>query len=85
MPSSTDTPLLDAIRRALSTDDPTSLELRDAVFEFVRRRKANAEAPQDVIIALKLHVQRAGPADSPEEESALTERIVKWGIDAYYR
>jgi hypothetical protein len=84
-PPPTDSALMDALKGALRTDDVTSPELRAAVFEFVRNRKSQAEAPQDVIIALKSHVQRVSLADTAVEETELVDRLVKWGIDAYYR
>jgi hypothetical protein len=80
----TDQTLVTALREALATEDTSSSELRDAVFAFVSGMKVRAEAPQQVVIALKAHVQTAGaPASAVEAE--ITERVVRWGIDAYYR
>jgi hypothetical protein len=84
-PPPTDTALMNALKGALRTDDVGSAELREAIFEFVKIRKSQSEAPQDVIIALKSHVQRVSLADTAVEETELVDRVVKWGIDAYYR
>lgn len=81
----TDAALIGALQVALDNDDVTSPELRDAIFQYVHTLKSQEEAPQDVIIALKSHVHRVSLQDTGIEETDLVDRVVKWGIDAYYR
>ena len=83
--TATDAELIGALQDALDNDDVSSPELRDAILQYVRNLKSQAEAPQDVIIALKSHVQRVSLQESALEETDLVDRVVKWGIDAYYR
>lgn len=84
-PTATDAALIGALQDALDNDDVSSPELRDAVFHYVNNLRSQAEAPQDVIIALKSHVQRVSLQDTEVEENDLVDRVIKWGIDAYYR
>ncbi len=79
----TDPVLLQALKEALDREDPSSPDLRDAVFNFVQRLRGRAQAPQHVVIALKAHLQSANHHGA-KIENELADRVIRWGIDAYY-
>ena len=85
-PAAGDDRLLAALRAVAAVPGQEGTALRDAVFEFVARAKAQQRSPQDVLIGLKAHVQRAtSKSIEPSEYQALVARVVQWGIDEYYR
>jgi hypothetical protein len=61
-------------------------ELRRAVATFVADAKRAMMPPQDVILSLKMHVQReAQPHMGAEDFPRLVGTVVGWGIEEYYR
>ena len=85
-PAATDERLLGALRIAAGIAEHDSAALRDAVFAFVVRAKEQQRSPQEVLIGLKAHVQRAASRSvEASEYHALVARVVQWGIDEYYR
>ncbi len=85
-PTAADERLLGALRTVVGLPEHDNAALRDAVFAFVVRAKEQQRSPQDVLIGLKAHVQRAASRSvEASEYHALVARVVQWGIDEYYR
>ncbi len=85
-PAAGDERLLEALRAVAAVPNQAGTALRDAVFEFVARAKEQQRSPQEVLIGLKAHVQRAASRSvEASEYHALVARVVQWGIDEYYR
>ena len=78
--------LLYALKMAAAVPDQSGDALREAVFDYVAQVKGQLLAPQEVLIALKAHVQRAaGRGIEQSEYQELVARVVQWGIEEYYR
>ena len=58
----------------------------DAVGAYVRALRARGTSPEQVVIAVKRHLQVSfGAAADPGRVSAWLAHAVTWGIEAYYR
>jgi hypothetical protein len=81
----TDEPLLQALARLAGPDGTRDdQELRAAVAAFVHDAKSRLTPPQEVIAAVKAHLQRV-PCASFATSDDLAARVVRWAIDDYYR
>ena len=61
-------------------------DVRQAVAAFVADAKRGLTPPQDVIVALKAHLQRdVQPHVGADEFRLLVQTVVGWGIEEYYR
>ena len=78
--------LLSVLKTAAAAPDQSGEALREAVFDYVAQVKGQRFAPQEVLIALKAHVQRAaGRSIEQSDYQELVARVVQWGIEEYYR
>jgi hypothetical protein len=64
-------------------------ELRGAVQAYVARLKAAGAPPESVVVAVKAATASGAllawqSHDSRREATALTERVVRWSVQAYY-
>jgi hypothetical protein len=72
---------------ALSFTEPArdDEDLRHAVLDYVRAAKAERRTPELVIVSLKRAIIDAAAARiSYRAANELTDRVVRWFIDAYY-
>jgi hypothetical protein len=72
---------------AMSFAEPTrdDEDLRHAVLDYVRIAKAERRTPELVIVSLKRAIVDAAAARiSYRAANELTDRVVRWFIDAYY-
>ena len=85
-------PLAERLRAAIAGafqargDSDITEELRDAVCDYVRARRAAGVRAEEVVIAVKRIIDLAEfrPVRTLERR-ALTERVVTWCISEYYR
>jgi hypothetical protein len=83
---------LDIALRLVGPDgDATGLaELRDAVREQVTHLRAQGEPPERVLVEIKREMQEAqirvnAPRGDEPPLRTLTDQVVRWCIEAYYR
>ena len=72
---------------ALSFSEPSrnDEDLRHAVVDYVRTAKEERRTPETVMVTLKRAIIDAAAARlSYREANELTDRVVRWFIDAYY-
>jgi cell division protein ZapA (FtsZ GTPase activity inhibitor) len=71
-------------------DEAGIAELRDAVCEQVMHLRAQGEPPERVLVEIKREIQEAQtrvntPRGDEPALRTLTDQVVRWCIDAYYR
>ena len=80
-----------AIRLASTGGDVVALaELRDAIREQVLHLRSQGEPPERVLVEIKRELQEAqvrtaAPRGDEPALRALTDQVVRWCIEAYYR
>lgn len=60
-------------------------ELRAAVAQFARRSRGRGVPPEQLVIQLKAIVREDTLAMGDWWRVVLTDRFVRWGVEAYYR
>jgi hypothetical protein len=82
---------LDIALRLAAPGDPAGMaELRDAVREQVTHLRSQGEPPERVLVEIKREIQEAltrvnAPRDDEFALRPLTDQVVRWCIEAYYR
>jgi hypothetical protein len=83
---------LDIALRLVGPDGDTAgiAELRDAVREQVWHLRSQGEPPERVLVEIKREIQEAqtrvnAPRGDEPVLRTLTEQVVRWCIEAYYR